>query len=74
MADGRSRSKPTTQRTTSSWDEFIKADEFNSYTKKMLGKMLKKIVKLNPKKRWIVSADADDDDIGAIGWSAEAAE
>ena len=41
--------------------------------------MPKKIVsrKLNPKKhakkRWIVSADADDD-IGEIGWSAEVAE
>ena len=43
------------------WDEFIKADEFNAYTNKMLCKMLKKIIKLKPKKRWIVGANADDD-------------
>ena len=43
------------------WDEFIKADEFSAYTKKMLCKMLKKIIKLKPKKRWIVGANADDD-------------
>ena len=49
------------------WDELIKADELNSYTKKMLHKMLKKIIKLK-KKPWIICAEADND-IGEIAWS-----
>lgn len=50
------------------WDDLIKDGELSSYTNKMLTKMLKKIIKLNPKKPWVIGANANDD-IGEISWT-----
>ena len=55
------------------WDDIIKEGELASYSDKMLTKMLKKIIKLNPKKPWVIGANANDD-IGEIAWKTEGTE